>query len=243
MIRQRITLGELLTCRVTQHPHRTFVTFLNDDVTFSYGEFNRRGNQFAHALSSLGVSKGAHVVVLLRTSPDCLVISYALKKLGVVEVAVNADFRGPSLERTIKLTKAPLLITSPEFFPHLGGLPSGFVFIQTILVVGEQDTAFGSDVDEVRLCDLLPYRFDAPQVQLKDTDPCAVLFTSGTTGVSKGLVMSHRFAIRVAEGVTQALEVTENDCVYVPWPLYHYGAAYHDVLTAMLNGGRVALRR
>ena len=117
-------------------------------------------------------------------------------------------------------------------------------FVRSLLVIGDEKIALdGLGVDEIRLSNILPQRFDEPDVQSVDTDPCAILFTSGTTGVSKGVVMSHRFAIRVAEGVVDAFEITENDCFYTPWPLYHYGAAHHDVLGAILAGASVAMRK
>ena len=77
----------------------------------------------------------------------------------------------------------------------------------------------------------------------KDTDTATILFTSGTTGVSKGCLLSHRYAVRTAENMIDPFRITSEDCVYSPYPLSHIGAAYYDILPTMMMGGRVILRR
>ena len=86
-------------------------------------------------------------------------------------------------------------------------------------------------------------RTDNPQRDVVDSDIAQVQFTSGTTGLSKGLLSPHRHAIRKGEGVAAACRITEDDCSYTPWPLFHSGAAHHEVLAVLLTGGRVVLRK
>ena len=137
-----------------------------------------------------------------------------------------------------------MLITSPVFVGPLSESPSTLEFVQSLLLVGdEKATVDGLGVDEIALGKILPQRFDEPDVKLVDTNPCAISFTSGTTGLSKGVVMSHRYAIRVAEGVVDALDITGNGRIYTPWPPYHYGSAYDVVLAPILAGAGVALRK
>jgi len=68
------------------------------------------------------------------------------------------------------------------------------------------------------------------------------MFTSGTTGVSKGCVLSHRYAIRTAENLIAPFRITGDDIVYSPYPLSHIGPAYYDILPIMMQGGQVILR-
>ena len=77
----------------------------------------------------------------------------------------------------------------------------------------------------------------------KDTDTATILFTSGTTGVSKGCLLSHRYAVRTAENMIEPFRVTGEDCVYSPYPLSHIGAAYYDILPIIMTGGRVIMRK
>ena len=75
-----------------------------------------------------------------------------------------------------------------------------------------------------------------------DLSTAAIMFTSGTTGVSKGCVLSHRYAIRTAENLIAPFRITGDDIVYSPYPLSHIGPAYYDILPIMMQGGQVILR-
>ena len=68
------------------------------------------------------------------------------------------------------------------------------------------------------------------------------MLTSGTTGVSKGCVLSHRYAVRTAENMIEPYRLTENDINYTPYPMSHIGPAFYDILPSWLVGGSVILR-
>ena len=76
---------------------------------------------------------------------------------------------------------------------------------------------------------------------MRDVDVGTVVFTSGTTGPSKGCMVPHRCMIRAAEAIVDALSLTANDSFYTAYPLFHTRAAVLDVLATMLAGGRVVL--
>ena len=68
------------------------------------------------------------------------------------------------------------------------------------------------------------------------------MFTSGTTGVSKGCLLSHRYAVRTAENMIGPFRLTEDDVNYTPYPLSHIGPAYYDILPTFMTGGHVIFR-
>ena len=238
---RKITLGKLLEEQAEQQDDREFVHFIDSGERLSYRAFNERCNQFAHGLAGHGIRHGDFVGVMLRNSIEYLVCTYALKKLGVVEVSLNIDFRGRGLVRTVNLTNSPILITSDEFMQPLIQVADQLTHLKTVIVVGEFRTRLG-DLEHIGFADLLSDNRRNPDGPTDDTELATVLFTSGTTGFSKGLQVSHRYLVCNAALVVDAYGLSVDDCVYTPWPLHHYGAAACEVAATLLSGGRIALR-
>ena len=183
---RKLTLGKLLEEQAEQRGDREFVHFIDSGERLSYRTFNQRCNQFAHGLAAHGVRHGDFVGVMLRNSIENLICTYALKKLGVVEVSLNIDFRGRGLVRTVNLTDSPILITSDEFMQPLIQVADQLTHLQTLIVVGGSRTWLG-DLEHIGFADLLSDNRRNPDGPTDDTELATVLFTSGTTGFSKGL--------------------------------------------------------
>jgi carnitine-CoA ligase len=224
---RRIDLGGLLEERAATDGDRPFIAMAGG-VRLTFGEFNARANRVAQGLRESGVGPGDRVAIMLRNSPEFLFASYALKKLGAVEVAINTEFRGRGLVHTLNLTEPKLLVTEDEFLEPIGAVSGELTGVGRLVTDFEE--LVGDDAGN-------------PPREVADTDLAAVLFTSGTTGPSKGCMLSHRYALRTAEAVAHRLRLRADDCLYCPFPLYHVDAAYMTVLPALLLGARAAIGR
>jgi crotonobetaine/carnitine-CoA ligase len=238
----RDDLGGLLSVRARQHPDEPFLTFTASGERLTYGQFDERVDRVAAALAALGVEHGDPVNVMLPNRPENLLTSYALKRLGAIEVAINSQFRGPALARMLQLAGASLLITSSDYAEPLDAIAGELGATTRVVVQG--DAAQGPRVARaatVAFGDL--EQSGAPDVRRRvaDTDPATVIFTSGTTGVSKGCVLSHRMLVRSAEAIVDACALSSRDVVYAPYPLFHIQGAYLDVLPALLAGGEAVV--
>lgn len=235
-----IALGRLLEEQAQRRGDQEFVRFIDTGEQLSYRVFNERCNQLAHGLAARGIKRGDFIGVMLRNSIEYLLSSYALKKLGAVEVSLNIDFRGPGLVRTVNLTESPVLITANEFLEPLSKIADQLTHLRTLVLV---DSARGrlAGREHVAFKDLLSDETQNPDTPDDDTELAAVLFTSGTTGFSKGLMLSSRYIVCNAALVADAYGLDEDDCVYTPWPLHHYGSAACEVAATLLTGGRIAL--
>jgi len=109
--------------------------------------------------------------------------------------------------------------------------------VETVILIDEKPSASRAwaGVEVVRFAEIISQNESNPERSVHDDrDPCLVLFTSGTTGFSKGCLLSHRWYIRIADGMAQGL--TERDRNYTPYPWYHANART-EVLAALLTGG------
>ena len=237
---ERIDLASVLRRAVEAAPGRRFLTFTENGASWTYEEFDGLVNRAAHGLRALGVQRGDLVNVMLPNCPEYLAISYALKKLGAVEVAINAQFRGTALARMLNVSAAALLVTAPDFEVSIGALAGDLSHIETVVLVGGGECPVPG-ARSVPLAELLDGAAQDPGVSVSDRELATVIFTSGTTGVSKGCMRPHRSLVRTAESIRDALDLTGADCVYTPFPLFHTRAAYADILGALLVGAEVVL--
>ena len=238
----RLPLGEILEQQAAQRGDSPFLTIVDSGRRYSYREFNGLANRAAHGLFGLGVRKGSYVALMLPNSVEHMICSYALKKLGAVEVAINHDYRGPGLARMIDLTESPLLVTETGLLEPITQVLDDLTHVRTLVVVGADTPTTLARRESLPFDGIMAERDDNPGHALSDTDTAFVLFSSGSTGLPKGCLLSHRYAVRNAESVIGTFGLTDRDVVYTPWPLCHYGSAVCEVVSALMTGGQVALR-
>ena len=241
----KITLGDLLHDCAARFADRPFITIAETGETRSYAEFERLANRIAHGMQDRFGAGLDYVAIVLENSVEYLAATYALKKINTVEVSVNLAMRGAPLARMIDQTRAPVLFTSKEHLEALNDVRDETPHVKTLVMLSgvEEAKRLFPALEVIGFDALLSERDDHIISPAKDTDTATILFTSGTTGVSKGCLLSHRYAVRTAENVIEPFRVTSEDCIYSPYPLSHAGAAYYDVLSTMMTGGRVVLRQ
>ena len=239
-----MNLGRLLERQAALHETKPFVTEAVGGRTLSYGDFNRLTNRIAHGLAAQGVAPGAYVAIMLTNSLAFLACSYALKKLGAIEVAINSAFRGPALARMVNLTGCATLVTADEHIEALADIADDLPALRNLVMVEAADAAARRLPDRTvrTLAEVMSDEESDFAPDMSDEETAVILFTSGTTGVSKGCPIPHRSSLRAAETMIEAFDITEADCVYTPYPMFHVGATQYDILPALMVGGRVVIR-
>ena len=240
----RITLGELFHQSARRFAERPFITMAPSGETITYRELESRINRLAHGMIGRFAESSNYVGIMLENSFAYVEMSYALKKINRVEVSINRAFRGAALQRMINLTACDLLLTSKSHFDALGKVREGLTHLRTLILVDGMDEATRRfpDLQCIDFRDLFARRDDHIISPAKDTDVAAILFTSGTTGISKGCLLPHRYAVRTAENMIKPMRIGKDDVNYTPYPLSHIGPAFYDILPMLMVGGRVVLR-
>ena len=227
-----LSLAELVDEHARRDPTRIALR-IEDDV-LTYGDLADLSRRVATGLAALGVGPGVHVCTLMDTNADYVVVRLAISRLGGVEVALNTGFRGPSLVHGLILAGAALVVTDA---PYLSLVDEAATQVPglTHVVVRSGDGA-------IPLADLAGSPpLTGPAHRYAPGDPALVLFTSGSTGPSKGCLLPVRYVVRQAEHFCATLGITADDVLYAPFPLFHADGAVFTVAAAFSVGATAAL--
>ena len=197
----RITMPEVLTRTASRFPDNPALIFLG--TTISYRELEKLVNRFAHALQSIGVKKGDRIAMLLPNVPQIVVADYAAFRTGAVTVMNNPMYTAAELEYQFNDSGSTVLITLDMFFPLAEKLRERTA-VKNIIICRIGDYAPEPlkpmfPPAEVKpgpgvyfFMDMLQGSPETPYPNAAGWDDMgALLYTGGTTGVSKGVVLTH----------------------------------------------------
>ncbi len=226
-------IGNLITRHACYRPYHPAVLF--GDTRLSYAQFNRRVNRLANAMQTAGVEKGQKVATLLPNCLELLDIYWAAAKTGAVVVPLSPMLLGPGLASLLGDSDAMLLFTNNALRPVVDEVRQDLTHLGTdriILVDGAApgycDYAGFADASEAEPRD--------PQLQADDV--YNIMYTSGTTGLPKGIVHTHRiranycsllansFRIAPESVVLHTGSIVFNGAFTTLMPCFYAGATY-----------------
>lgn len=214
------------------------------DRHFTYADMDARANRAAHGLLKMGAGPKDGLAIMTLNSPVYYDLFFATQKLGMYAVPTNTNLRGAGLAHLLNNSEVRFIVVHPtllEFFEKIKGDVPG---IDTVIVDDYEDPAPDNLPEGYRrvseLCDeSLPQT--RPPHRPTTGDLAVLMYTSGTTGLPKGVVYRHGDA---AMGMIQVLGrtmVTPDDVMYTCLPLYHANALFVTSMTGLGAGASVAL--
>ena len=232
------TVGGLLRMQAEHDPDRSFVVAPGGE-RWSYGRMHAASERVAGGLAALGVRRGDHVVMMLPNGLPFLVTWFALARIGAVEVPVNPDFRGASLEYPVVHSDTAVAIVDSRYLDRFAALEGRLGAVERLVVVGSSDIT----VPGVSIADFDTLAGDPPEEEPTPEDLLAILYTSGTTGHPKGVMESHRCAVHWGLNYRRYMEVGPDDVNLLFPPLYHAMSQFLGVMPALLTGSAVAIAK
>ncbi|HVW40707.1 MAG TPA: AMP-binding protein [Amycolatopsis sp.] len=221
---EECVLGPLLHRAASDRPEEVHAVFA-DGMQWTNRHAWQAANAVARHLQALGVGPGDRVLSWFPNGPDALRIWYGANLLGAIYVPLNPAYRGRLLEHVISLSDARIMVAHPTLADQLRGV----------------DTALVEQVIALTLDRWAEVADDAvtPERPVQPWDPYAIIFTSGTTGPSKGVICSYtQLATAAAAAFTEYFRA--GDRYMVNLPLFHAGGTI-GVYAAILLGGSIAV--
>ena len=233
------TVLHLLEQRLASTPERPVLDFRGD--IYTYRRLDEQSTRLAHGLRALGATKGQAVTSILDNGPAPIVLMFACFKLGAIHVGVNTAFKGGFLRHQIADSGASILVAESDYAERVlaieGDLPEAVHLLhlddgpQTKpgrLNVARFESAFADDLSPLG-------------VAVSPTDLALLVYTGGTTGPSKGCMLSHNYAVALAKQLVEAGRLQEDDVIWSPLPSFHFNLLANAIFSSMITGGRASI--
>lgn len=233
-------LHSALEAAAHEDPDAPAVTFVGD-ATYSRAELLEATMRLAAGFRAEGVQPGDRVALFLSNRVEFLTSYFALSALGAVSVPLNTALRGDVLTYMLQSVSPCRLVTEAEFAGQISPALADSPGVDAIwsLPSGDRDDFPGARP--------LRYLMETPplpeSVRPQPWALASILFTSGTTGPSKGVMWSHNMAISFAENATWVMGYTDRDTVYTCLPLFHINALFTAFYAGLQERAPVVVSR
>jgi carnitine-CoA ligase len=231
-----------------QAVHRTDKPFLQwgGNKPLSFSQVNRSVNRLAHGLAGLGVKKHEKVVIFSRNSMDFVLIWFALNKLGAVQAPINSSYKGSFLEHQTNLAGARIMIVDRKLAGVVAASEKHLSGLELIILwspkgeKSEPKTKF-KRIKTMDFRDVLSRKTGNPGIVTRPQDIAGIIFTSGTTGPSKGVLMPHAHNYFMSEQTVHTVKLTETDTYMTGFPFFHANAQLLTIYPCLIVGARCVL--
>ena len=233
-----MNVGNILRFACRNFPNKECL--ICDEERFTYSQLNERVNRLAAGLMDMGLRKGDNAAILLQNCSQYIEIYFALAKIGAVAVPLNFMLKGKGLEFLVNNSAARIMFLEETTREQVEDARSRFTSIAS-----DSFIFIGSTVpEEYRSYEKLISEGspEEPDVRVDEDDDLIILYTSGTTGLPKGIVLTHRNRLTYFNWCGLEYGMLFDGIHMVTTPLYHNVACFLSQ-TQFYTGGTVVVMR
>lgn len=237
---KRNVIHQALKEKVEQYGNREFFRF--KDQVFGYRDLDQLSDQVAAGLQGLGIGKGDKVGILMPNRPEFIFVWFGLCKLGAIEVPVNTAHRSDLLVYMLDQSDCRAVVADSSLLDRLAPVLPELPGLEMVVLVDEPlDSYLPLPKPTKQYQELVDNDGSYEPAEVCWSDPFIVMYTSGTTGPSKGSLMPHNYALFMGQVCKNAVGYDENDCLYNALPLFHGNSQLLSAMPALVSGARMVL--
>ena len=214
----------------------------------TYSEVNTLANQIANSLNKLGVEKGEKVSVYMPNSLELCLSWFGILKNGSVMVPINTAYVMDFLQYIIESSDSKIIIVAEEYMDRLKNIEDRIPLIENIIVWPREEKSSLNLMDYKGKAKTYSWKEfvesgdkNEPDVEITHLDHARLMYTSGTTGRSKGVVRPCAADYSSAMNYSLIMDITTDDVVFTCLPLFHSNAMVMGVYPAMIQGAKVVV--
>jgi acyl-CoA synthetase (AMP-forming)/AMP-acid ligase II len=188
------------------------VALLHEGERITYQEINSQANSLAHYLIERGVNRGDRVALLFENSVEYVVSYYAVLKTGAMVVPLHTDLKPDGLQRILSELELNILISSSGFEKLLNAVDLSQSGIQELILKNPSVRWISASFTTEKFEELISAKeVSNPDRPIQDTDLASIIYTSGSKGMPKGVMLSHRNIVSNTFSICQFLHLTKKD--------------------------------
>ena len=241
------TIGESLNEIAARYPHNTAIVHCERDIRWTYRVFLSQVNRAARGLMRIGIGKGDKVALWAPNIPEWITSQMAVAKVGAVLVPVDVGAGSEDLRYVLVHSGCrSLIMTGGQKDDNCAGILSELKHdssLESVIVIDEKPDPhriswsrlmeISEEVDSETLTER--------EGEVKPTDPVAIMYTSGTTGKPKGVVLNHRGLITKSTVSAKRQGLNNQDRLCLFFPLFHMFGNTCIALTGLLAGASIII--
>lgn len=233
--------AELLETRAQEKGEQLFLLF--GDERISHAELDRRANRVANGLAALGVGPGSGVGIMMGNSPTWLASFFAAQKLGAYVVPINIGLRGEGLAYILDHSESQALVIGADLLDAFTPLQASRPHLRHVIVDESEAPKAKLPAGAIPIDRLASGSADRPNATATPGSTAILLYTSGTTGLPKAVVVRHGGFNFAGMGMFAQLGYRPGDILYTCLPLFHANALFLTTMQGLFSGYPVALGR
>ncbi|MFC2036295.1 class I adenylate-forming enzyme family protein [Chloroflexota bacterium] len=226
---ERMNTAEFLSIATAICPDKTAIVFEGNRYTFN--QLNERVNRLGNALSNLGVQKGDRVAMLQVNTSQCVEAYFAIARIGAIYVPLNFRAKGNELVYMLNSSESVAILVGSRYIELVNSIKPEISTVNTFISLDSKQDGYNYYEEIIKAAS-----DDEVFTDIGDEDTTILMYTAGTTGFPKGVMLPHNsFSIYVLENVTPADPVSEDSNILTV-PLYHVAGI--QAMMAAIYGGR-----
>jgi crotonobetaine/carnitine-CoA ligase len=233
------TLVDLLRSRLDAEADAPYLDVVGTALTAA--DIADRAGRIAGGLQQMGVRKGDRVASLIENSPEALLTWWGVIWSGAVAVPVNTAYKGEYLRHQLADSGSKALVVQGDLADRAVRVVPDVDGLDHVVVIGDGP----SDYPTAKAHDWKVMFDDGPvaPVDIRPSDLGTFIYTGGTTGLSKGCMLSHNYHAVLSRQIGTCWGRLDDDVVWTPLPLFHFNALVTAVIGPLIFGGRGAIDR